>query len=350
MDTQHLQPRIIRAPDFGPGEWLNVERPLTPERLRGRTVLVDFWDYTCINCLRTLPYVVAWHRRYARFGLVVVGVHSPEFHFGRARMQVEQAIETHGIRYPVLLDNDYQTWDRYANRAWPTKYLIDADGYLRFHVQGEGRYGEMEHAIQEALRLHNPEAAFPPIMEPLRPEDAPGAVCYRTTPELYAGYQRGSLGNTQGYAASGPVVYELPPPDDREEPFFYADGIWRAGPESLAFAGQEIGRIVLPYHAAGVNVVFSPSADPAEVALHLRPADVEPRVEVLLDGAPVAPDNAGEDILYDDGGISYVLVDKPRLYEVIRSEQVAHHELELLFRAHGLALYSFTFTSCVAAG
>src|SRR5690606_25463369 len=102
MDTQHLQPRIIRAPDFGPGEWLNVERPLTPERLRGRTVLVDFWDYTCINCLRTLPYVVAWHRRYARFGLVVVGVHSPEFHFGRARTQVEQAIETHGIRYPVL--------------------------------------------------------------------------------------------------------------------------------------------------------------------------------------------------------------------------------------------------------
>lgn len=347
MDTNLLDPRMVRAPEFGPGEWLNVEQPLTRERLRGHTILLDFWDYTCINCIRTLPYVTSWHERYAPYGLVTIGVHSPEFRFGRARAQVEAAIEEYGIRYPVLLDNEYQTWDRFATRAWPTKVLIDAAGYVRYRVEGEGHYAHTEEAIQAALHLHNPEASFPPIMDPLRPEDEPGAVCYRTTPELYAGYERGSLGNRQGYAAQGPIVYELPRAAQRVEPFFYAGGIWRAGPESFAFAGQEAGRILLPYHAVGVNAVLSPSADPVEVALHLRPQGVEPRVEVFQDGAPLTPENAGASILYDDGGISYVLVERPQMVELVRNPGFGHHELELIFRANGLALYAFTFTSCV---
>lgn len=350
MDDRLLAPRMVRAPEFAPGEWLNVEQPLTRERLLGRTVLIDFWDYTCINCIRTLPYVTSWYERYAACDFVVVGIHTPEFPFARSRTQVQSAIEEYGIRYPVLLDNDYANWDRYANRAWPTKYLIDRDGYIRYHVRGEGRYAETERAIQAALRLHNPDASFPPVMEPLRPEDQPGAACYPTTPELYAGYERGSLGNRQGYAMGSPIVYELPPARERKEPFFYAGGIWRAGPESFSFAGQEMGRILLPYRAVGVNVVLSPSADPVEVTLNLRPAGVEPRVEVFQDGQPLTPENAGADILYDDGGITYILVDRPRMYELVRNPEYGAHELELIFRANGLALYSFTFTSCVVPG
>lgn len=348
MDTDRLDPRMVHAPDFAPGDWLNTAHPLSLNRLRDQTVLVDFWDYTCVNCLRTLPYLTKWYERYEPYGLVIVGVHSPEFRFARSRAQVETALAEYDIRYPVLLDNDYRTWDRFANRAWPTKHLIDTAGYIRYRVQGEGYYAQTERAIQAALRLHNPDATFPQVMDVIRPEDEQGAVCFPTTPELYAGYQRGSLGNQQGYAGNSPAVYELPPAALREEPFFYASGIWRAGPESFAFAGQEDGRILLPYHAAGVNAVLSPSADPVEVALNLRPASVEPRVEVYQDGQPLTPDNAGEDILYDDGGVSYVLVDRPRMVELVRSAEFGRHELELIFRANGLALYSFTFVSCIA--
>ena len=347
MDEHLLDPRLIRAPEFAPGAWLNTDSPLTRERLRGQVVLVDFWDYTCVNCIRTLPYVTSWNDRYADRGLVVVGVHAPEFRFARARPQIEAAVAEHGIGYPVLLDNDYQTWDRYAVKAWPTKALIDPDGYVRYVRQGEGGYAETERAIQALLRERDPAVELPRIMPPLRAEDAPGAVCYRTTPELYAGYQRGSLGNPQGYAAGSPVVYELPL--QRDEPFLYAAGIWRAGPESLAFAGQDGGQIVLPYHAAGVNAVLSPSADPVEVALNLRPADVDPLVEVWQDGAPLTPVNAGADIIYEDGGISGVLVERPRMYELVRNPEYGAHELALVFRANALALYAFTFNSCITS-
>jgi thiol-disulfide isomerase/thioredoxin len=337
-------------PAFAPGDWLNVEQPLTKEQLRGRVTLVDFWDYTCINCIRTLPYVTSWDERYRQHGLTVIGVHAPEFRFARARAQIEDALREFDIEYPVLLDNDYQTWDRFAVRAWPTKFLIDADGYVRFRTQGEGGYRETEGAIQQAIAEIESEADLPRLMKPLCPEDETGAVCYRTTPELHTGFQRGSLGNRQGYAANNPVVYELPRPADRAEPWFYAGGIWQAGPEAFAFAGQNGGQIVVPYSAAGVNAVFSPSADPVEIALDLRDPAILPFIEVWLDGQPLTPDIAGADVEYDDGGLSIILVDRPRLYELVRTFGHESHELSLVFRAHGLALYAFTFERCVKSG
>ncbi len=347
MDADLLDPPTIRMPDFAPSEWLNTEQPLTRESLRGRVVLVDFWDYTCINCLRTLPYLIAWHERYAPLGLTVIGIHAPEFRFARSRAQVEQALREHHITYPILLDNEYANWERFANRAWPTKYLIDHEGYLRYRNEGEGYYEETERALQAALRLRNPNVPLPPLMPPLRPEDVPGARCYRPTPELYAGYERGALGNPEGYAAGGPMVYQLPYHTERVERFFYASGIWRAERESFAFAGQDGGRIVLPYRAVSVNAVLSPSADPVEVSLGLRPKDTPPLIEVWQDGEPLPPDHAGADVFYDAAGISAVLVERPRMYELIHNPGFEAHELELVFRAHGLALYAFTFTSCV---
>lgn len=338
---------MVRMPAFAPGDWLNVAQPLTKEQLRGRITLIDFWDYTCINCIRTLPYVTTWYERYRGHGLTVIGVHAPEFRFARSRTQIEMALAEFGIGYPVLLDNDYQTWNRFAVRAWPTKFLIDAEGYVRYQTQGEGSYRETEQAIQQALHEIDPDADLPRLLDPLRPEDATGAVCYRTTPELHAGYQRGSLGNRQGYAAGSPMVYDLPPAPERAEPWFYAGGIWQAGPESFAFAGRNGGQIVTPYSAAGINAVLSPSADPVEIALDLRDPDILPLVEVWLDGQPVMPDVAGADVEYDDGGVSVVLVDRPRMYELVRTRQHESHELGLVFRAHGLALYAFTFERCV---
>jgi len=337
-------------PDFGPGDWLNTDHPLMREELRGRVIVIDFWDYTCINCIRTLPYVTAWYERYADLGLTVIGVHAPEFKFAHSRAQIEAALDEYHIRYPVLLDNDYETWTRFANRAWPSKYLIDSDGYLRYRNQGEGHYEETERAIQAALRLRDPDVILPDPMPPLRDEDASGAVCYRPTPELHAGFDGGALGNREGYAPGHPMVYRLPESFERRENAFYAQGIWKAGSESFAFAGQDGGEIALTYRAASVNAVLSPSSDPVEVMLNLRRSDAPPLVEVRQDGVYLTPLNAGSDIEYDDGGLSYVNVERPRLYELVRNPDFESHEVTLIFRAHGLALYAFTFTSCIMPG
>ncbi len=347
MSENILDPRMVHMPDFVPGDWLNTNHPLTKANLRGRVLLIDFWDYTCINCIRTLPYLTAWADRYESLGLTVIGIHAPEFKFAHARRQIEAALNDFQIRYPVLLDNQYENWQRFANRAWPTKYLIDAEGYIRHKAQGEGYYQQTEHAIQAALRERDPDVVLPEVIPPLRDEDTPGAVCYRATPELLAGYERGSLGNREGYAPGSPLAYRLPLLPERIEPYFYAGGLWRAGQECFIFAGHEAGRIILPYHAASVNAVLSPSGDPVEVMLDLRPDDVPPVIELRQDGEPLHPVNAGADVRFDDQGMSFVHVDRPRLYELVHNPDFESHQLELTFRAHGLALYAFTFTTCV---
>lgn len=353
MPDDRLEPRIIRAPELAPGQWLNTERPLSREDLRGRVVLLDFWDYTCVNCLRTLPYVAAWSRRYAAHGLVVVGIHAPEFGFARLRTHVERTIAEHDLPYPVVLDNDYQSWERFVVKAWPTKVLIDPDGYIRREWQGEGFYRQVEEAVQLLLRRQQADRPLPPILEPMRDEDKPGAVCYRPTGEVYAGVQTGGLfagglGNPAGYATQGPVVYELPPAEEREEGRFYLGGIWRAWPEAVAHAGQMRGDVRLRYRAATVNAVLSPSPDPVDALLNLPPA-ADPIMEVRQDGRYLSRDVAGADVVIEESGRSVVRVTEPRLYELVRNTAFGTHELALVFRAAGLALYSFSFTGCVAA-
>ena len=163
-------------------------------------MLVDFWDYTCVNCIRTLPYVQAWHERYRDKGLTVIGVHTPEFTFAQYESNVERGIREFGLTYPIVIDSNRDIWKSFANRYWPTKYLLDKDGYLRYGHFGEGGYGECEQTIQELLREIDPDAsACQPLMEPLREEDHSGAVCYRATGELYLGNQRGRIGNEGGF-------------------------------------------------------------------------------------------------------------------------------------------------------
>lgn len=352
MSNQLLDPRIVRLPGLPSGQWLNASQPLSKEDLRGKVILFDFWDYTCVYCLRTLPYLREWYQRYASRGLLVIGIHTPEFKFAGQDHQVAAALQQLDLTYPILLDPEHEIWSLFANRAWPSRYIADHLGYIRFRRQGEGYYRQTEEAIQILLRERDPDVSLPELMPMLRDEDEAGAICYRTTPELYSGYQRGglfgnALGNSEGYVTDGVVMYRLPDEGQRHGGQFYLEGFWRAWPESVAFAGQDGGRVLLPYSGSGVNAVLSPSGDNVEVMLDLRPTDQEPLVEVRLDGNRLLRPEAGADVWFAPGGRSYLRIDRPRLYEIVRHSGCEEHELELIFHAQGLALYTFTFNTAI---
>ncbi|MEP7356503.1 MAG: redoxin domain-containing protein [Anaerolineales bacterium] len=340
----------IHAPELAAGEWLNTPRPWRLAELRGRAVVIDFWDFTCLNCLRTLPYLAAWHAAFKDFPISFIGIHTPEFNFAKDLRQVEAAARRLGVRYPVLLDNDYRNWQAFANRYWPTLYLVDARGYIRYQHSGEGAYAEIESRLAElageaATQAGSPGGPLRPARQvgTLRPEDQPGAVCFKATPELHTGYDRGSLGNPEGYLPrSLPLIYQLPPADKREANWFYAEGAWQAGDDYFALAGEQ-GTLLLPYQAASANAVLSISADPVELMLGLKqPA----QIVVTQDGAPLDEFTAGADIVRIDGQ-SVLWVDAPRLYEIARNPLPVKHELRLEARARGLAVFAFTFSTCV---
>jgi thiol-disulfide isomerase/thioredoxin len=346
-----LAPRL-RAPELAPGEWLNTARPVRLADWRGRAVLVDIWDFTCLNCLRTLAYLTAWHKVFRGLPVSFLGIHSPEFAFARDPRQVEAAVRRLGIEYPVLLDNQYENWDAFANRYWPTVYLIDAQGYIRYQHAGEGAYAEIESALAglaaDAARLSgSPHAAgLPRPVGALRDEDQPGAVCFRPTPELPTGYNRGALGNPEGYLPRGlPMIYRLPPQPERRDGYFYAEGAWQAGDESLSLAGER-GALVLPYHAASANAVLATSADPVDLMLGLKPPA---RLELTQDGAPLDAMTAGADVQVE-AGRSSVRVDAPRMYELARNPDGRPHELRLDAAARGVAVFAFSFATCATAG
>ncbi len=342
-----LHKPIVRAPDFAPGAWINSP-PLHIESLRGRVVLTDIWDFTCINCIRTLPYLAEWHRRYAERGLTIVGVHSPEFAFAKDRQQVEAAARRFGLDYPIVLDNDYETWTAYANRYWPAHYLIDANGYIRYSQFGEGGYQDFERATQALLREVDPSLDLPEPMPSLRPEDRPGAACHRATPELYAGFDRGALGNLEGYRLDAVMFYTLP--QERSQNYFYAAGPWKAAVDHLAAAGES-SALSLPYRAATVNAVMSPSADPVELMLGIADPSASPLppvgVLVTQDGQPLTPLEAGEDVTFDEDGRSLIRVDAPRMYNLVQNPSFGEFELQLRPDRAGFAIYAFTFTSCI---
>lgn len=325
----------VHAPEFPAGiEWLQGG-PLTMAGLKGRPVLVDFWDYTCANCIRTLPYVKEWHKRYESHGLAVIGVHAPEFSFARESGNVLRAVREHGIQYPVVLDNDYQVWQAWANRYWPAKYLVDANGYLRYLHFGEGAYDETEEAIQFLLKESFPELLLPGKLEPMRPEDQPGAVCYRVTPELYLGYQRGNIGNVADVKPDAAATYR--DPGMHTDGFFYLEGDWLLSGEYLArpAGAGALSKLTLPYMAKEVNLVIHPPTYGGAAV-----------ISITQDGAPLAADDAGADV-QAGGATSTLTVDTPRMYRLVANREIGRHELTLATTSDGVAMYAFTFISCV---
>lgn len=325
----------VHAPEFPPNaNWLQGG-PLCMSDLRGRPVLIDFWDYTCVNCIRTLPYVKEWHRRYAPLGLTVVGVHAPEFSFGRESGNVQRAVREHGIEYPVVLDNDYAIWQAYANRYWPAKYLIDGEGYLRAYHHGEGAYREMEKGLQGLLRESFPQILLPGLMDPVRDEDRDGAACYRVTPELYLGYQRGAIGNVRDVQPDRAATYR--DPGKHSDGYWYLEGDWLLAGEYLArpAGGAAESRLVVPYMAKEVNLVIHPPTYGGNAT-----------IAIAQDGAPLAAEDAGADVVA--GAVTSIFtVDAPRLYRLVNNREIDRHELTLTTTSDGVAMYAFTFTSCL---
>ena len=319
----------VLAPELDGGQWIQYG-PVSIKALRDKAiVLVDFWDYTCINCIRTLPYVVAWNKRYARSGLLVVGVHAPEFSFAREGSHVTEAAARFGLEYPIVLNNEYAIWRAYSNRFWPAKYLVDAKGRIRYYHFGEGAYQETEVAMQGLIRELNPGASLPPPMEPVRDSDRPGAVCYRVTPELYLGYARGNFGNPAGVVRDRPHDYrDLGP---HVEGMSYLAGIWRVDQES-AHSEDSGAAISLRYTAKDVNLVMAP------------PAGASVRAEITLEGGQ----RAGDDVKFE-GERGFITVDGPRMYSVVANESVVSGSVTIRAEAAGLAAYAFTFISCVVS-
>jgi len=309
-------PRYGVAPDFtGTQRWFNTPggRALSLRELRGRVVLVDFWTYTCINCLRTLPYLTAWDRRYRDAGLTIVGVHSPEFSFERDAGNVQDAIARAGIRYPVAQDSDLATWNAWGNRYWPAKFLIDATGLVRRAHVGEGEYLETERAIRALLAERGDGAlgANARVRGAVTP--AP-----RTTPETYLGARR-----AEGFAGdpprAGTRAYRAP--RSLGPSTFALAGTWRVSDESATAVRD--ARLVAVVQAKDVYLVLSGGAGRAG------------RVHVAIDGRP--PGASGADVR---GGA--ITVRRQRLYHVAHFDAPGRHRLDLRF-APGVSGFAFTF-------
>ena len=321
--------------------WLNSE-PLTiaGELQAGRVVLIDFWTYTCINCIRTLPYLREWHEKYAGSGLVIIGLHAPEFDFEHEAENVLAAMERLDVGWPVAQDNDFKTWRAFENRFWPAKYLFDVDGRIRYSHFGEGQYLETEEEIRAALTQAGHDVTSIPLgsVGPVRDPDA-GAQ----TRELYGGYERNyhvrGLYAAQDEYYAGPDLeleyYDIDTAErDREHNRWYVHGLWRNEREAIVHARQTANfedYFALRFVSRSVNVVLNPPpGDPFTVV-------------VELDGRALTREEAGADIVYDEAGRSVIVVTEPRAYAIVELPEWGDHELKLRSNSDKFAIFALTF-------
>ena len=310
-------PVLGKAPEFAKtGRWFNTT-PLTLSALRGRVVLIDFWTYTCINCLRTLPYLKAWDAKYRADGLTIVGVHTPEFDFEKQASNVAASIAQKGVRYPVVQDNDYGTWNAWGNNAWPAHYLIDANGQVRYTHLGEGEYKETEAAIRTLLA----EAGRKKLGTAAQPKGAITNIAHQATAETYLGSAR-----AQGFSPVGPTNgtrdYHAMSAAKLPQSVFTLGGRWKITRESAtAVRGATITARVV---GRAVYLVLSSPGHPR-------------KVRVLLDGKPISAADAGDDVR--DG---VVTVRRQRLYNLVKLDAVAQHVLTLRLDS-GASGFAFTF-------
>jgi thiol-disulfide isomerase/thioredoxin len=307
-------------------EWLNSP-PLTAAGLRGKVVLIDFWTYTCINWRRTLPYVHAWAGKYKAQGLVVIGVHTPEFSFEKDVDNVRQAAKEIGVDYPIAIDSDYAIWRAFNNQYWPALYIVDAQGHIRHHQFGEGGYKTAEVAIQQLLA----EAGHAGSNHELVSIDAGGAEAGADwsslkSAETYVGY-----GQTENFASPGGAVIDkvhvYTAPARLGLNAWALSGNWTIGKEAVVLT-EPNGRIVYRFHARDVNLIMSPS---------MRGASV--RFRVFIDGRPPGAAR-GSDVDEQGNGT----VSEPRMYQLIRQPQpIADREFAIEFLDAGVEAFDFTF-------
>jgi cytochrome c biogenesis protein CcdA/thiol-disulfide isomerase/thioredoxin len=310
----------------GATEWLNSP-PLTTEGLRGKVVLVDFWTYSCINCLRAIPYVRAWAEKYKDQGLVVIGVHSPEFAFEKNIDNVRRAVHDLKIEYPVAIDNAYAIWRAFGNQYWPAHYFIDTEGRIRHHHFGEGDYEESELAIRALLaEAGKGEMAGGYVNVNASGVEAAGDLVAVQSPETYVGYER-----TENFASPGGTVrdmrHEYSTPSSLQKNQWALGGDWTVENEKAVLDGQT-GRIIFRFHARDLHLVLGPGPDGKPV-----------RFKVSIDGAAPGADH-GSDVDADGNGVAK----EQRLYQLVRQGNPAKDRtFEIEFLDPGAEAFAFTF-------
>lgn len=307
-----LQPKGTKAPEIIPGGvWFNSD-PLTLKELKGKVVIIDFWTYSCINCQRTIPYLRNWYESYKDKGLVIIGVHSPEFEFEKNKDNVAQAITDFQLKYPVVQDNNFATWQAYNNRYWPAKYIIDKSGYVRYTHFGEGAYDETEQVIQELLQ----EAGAKDVVREI---NNPRYENYAQTPETYLGYGRISRFTSPEQIAENAISSYTAPQE--------------IAANSVAFTGK--WGIMKEYANPQKGATLSMNFEAKEVFLVMRSKGNPAKIKVFLDGKM---QYFGAD---NKNGI--VTVDSDTLYKLINLPSPASHRLRLEFEDNNAELYAFTF-------
>ena len=319
-DKSRLQkvPSILDATGF-----INTASNELAETLEGKVVLYDIWTYSCINCIRTIPYITAWDEKYRDEGLVIVGIHTPEFEFEKDKGNVLAAVQKFDINYPVVLDNEKEIWNAFQNKYWPRKYIADHDGYIRYDHIGEGAYKETEKIIQQLLQERSESLNIKTNTFELTTLEEFEHSTFRT-PELYFGYKfasgRNNLGNENGFKPEEIVEYNIPL--EIKQHYFYLDGKWKNSKDSMELVSEN-GLIMLNYNAKQVNIVASNNAE----------------LEIFIDGEFVPKHMIGMDLTPD----SKVIITEPRLYNIVDSIVTESHELIIKVNDPKFEIFTFTF-------
>jgi thiol-disulfide isomerase/thioredoxin len=313
-------------PDLGGAiGWLN-SAPLNSKSLREKVVLVDFWTYTCINSLRPLPYVKSWAAKYKDEGLVVIGVHTPEFSFEKERVNVENAVHDLDVIYPIAIDSNYRIWQAFNNDYWPAQYLIDGKGRIRYHHFGEGEYGELERVIQELL-MENGAAGIAESAEGVSGEGVEAAPSKdEESPETYIGYSQAQRFASPGrFVKDAPKTYSSPARPTLNQ--WGLSGSWNVGGEA-AVLQEAFGKILFRFHSRDLHLVLAPTKDGKPVRFKVTLDDAAPGGNR---GSDSAPDGTGE-------------VRETRLYQLIRQKSLIRDQIfEIEFLDPGVQAFDFTF-------
>lgn len=317
--------RFKIAPDItGIAHYLNTTPEELSKKMEDKVILYDIWTYSCINCIRTLPYITAWDDKYADQGLLIIGIHSPEFEFEKNPDNVKMAIAKHGIMYPVVLDNDMETWKAFENRYWPRKYIADHEGYLRYDHIGEGGYQETEKIIQQLLDERAASLGIQMATAASLVDIKEFEHSMFKTPELYFGYNfaqnRNQLGSEEGFQPEKVVMYAEPDNIDLHK--FYPTGDWKNYGDSMELV-SETGNIKLLYNAKEVNIVTENNAE----------------LEIFLDGEALPAEYSGNDITLGNN----LIVSEPDLYNIVNSENSESHLMEIQIKGKGFQIFTFTF-------
>ena len=314
-----------KAPKLvGIANYLNTTPEELSKEIEGKVVLYDIWTYSCINCVRTLPYITAWDDKYSEQGLLIVGIHSPEFEFEKDPENVKMAIEKHGIDYPIVLDNDMETWKAFENNYWPRKYIADHEGYIRYDHIGEGSYQETEKVIQKLLEERSTTLGIQMASTSSLVDIEEFEHSLFRTPELYFGYKfaqnRNQLGSEEGFQPGKTISYSEPENIDLHK--FYPIEDWKNYDDSMELI-SETGTIKLLYNAKEVNIVTENSAE----------------LEIFLDGEPLPSAYSGNDMIKDN----ILYVSEPGLYNIINNDMSSTHLIEIKVNGKGFQMFTFTF-------